>query len=55
MTDDHPTCCSGEDTSLCCPGVALRERLAEAWDEGAICRAQADPATTVRDLNPYRD
>lgn len=31
-----------------------REAAAEAWEEGAICRAQADPATSVRDLNPYR-
>lgn len=28
--------------------------LAVAWDQGAQARAQADPATSVRDLNPYR-
>lgn len=28
--------------------------LARAWDEGAICRANARPEVSVRDLNPYR-
>lgn len=34
--------------------AVIDQALEQAWDAGAICRAQADPATTVYDLNPHR-
>jgi hypothetical protein len=33
----------------------MREFLAEAWDEGAKCRWETPPNTSVREMNPYRD
>lgn len=50
--DARPTCCTGEDSSPCCPGPALRERLAEAWDEGYDAYDDKHIGWLP---NPYRD
>lgn len=33
----------------------VRAAKAASWDEGAICRAQTHPSTSVMGRNPYRE
>ena len=54
MSEDLPTCCTGEDSSPCCPGPALRERLAEAWDEGYDAGRDSE-VYNDSPANPYQD